>query len=143
MARGTQYTIYFDTVNEVSIDEFFGCLTPFNLRKDIKGQKTLNLKSFLINVTSLLQMCPHGKNYVVLHVVSFHKLPIAIAKLKIGDPASSKGSSGGFRCIVLTDDDLSICILLHLYSKDEKETLSDTEDNQLIKLLATYQESKT
>jgi len=73
----------------------------------------------------------------VLYGVSNHKQPLDIAKLKIGDSPRLKGSPGGFRCIVLTDDDLgfaSFCIFL---IKTEKETHSATEDNQLIKLPAT------
>lgn len=133
-----KFSIYYnpDDLTELS------SMTPYNLKKDLKGMKKDELDRIaeeIVNVihdgierppkTSALYW---GKNRKVTY-----------AKIRVSDEVRGIGNSGGYRCIVLVDYVNNAAFLLHLYqhSKNGDGDIPKSEKNQLKKLVDTYLES--
>lgn len=56
-------------------------------------------------------------------------------KGRVGDKASGKGKSGGFRYVYVYIEIAGTIYLIHFYGKNEKANLSKAERNELAKLV--------
>lgn len=67
-------------------------------------------------------------------ITSHHKLKgitqqakASIVKIRLSDPDGKSGKSGGYRCIVLINTVSNEALLLHIYSKKDKDDLTKEE----------------
>lgn len=65
-----------------------------------------------------------------------HKIKVVMAKIRVA--YGNKGKSGGLRCIVLVDQKEEICIVFHIYAKNNKNEMTPSEYNSIENILNEY-----
>lgn len=134
------YTIVIDPhINEYEFE-----LSPYNLKKDIKGMTTGKQKSIATSITYELMNGPGRPSYSICYRCQ-NDIRIHYAKIRISDSDSNKGKTGGYRIISLIDDDIKYCFVLHIYkhAHGEDNDISKSDKNLLEKLVEEYYKCKS
>ena len=134
----------YNVVNDAqTIDEQFGSLSPFNLKKDIKEISDEQLTEIAENIANELKYGPHGDTYNITYK-STENNKVNYSKIRCEDNARKKGKSSGYRCIVLVDNESYYGFILHIYrhSHGEDKNISKRDKNALKKLVETYVKEK-
>ena len=129
------FRVYYDSD---ALEELYR-LTPYNLKKDLKGidEETLTkIAEELVN--EIKQGIDRPPTATSLHWG--RKRKVACAKIRTIDVAREAGKSHGYRCIVLVDKVRRSAFLLHLYrhGHGEKDNISQDAQNKLKKLVDEY-----
>ena len=132
-----KYTVIIDpNVN----DEVFGNDNPFNLKKDLKTCKSkykLQEVDLARYIADEIINDPNPPKHCKICEFNYSGL----RKLRMPDTKNKKGSSFGFRIIVLVDFINNYAILLHIYNKIDKKDLSGIEKNKIKELNKKYDEA--
>lgn len=124
-------------IDSFVVENWFGHITPFNLKWEIKSLSNEQKNDIKHNIGAHI-MQGVSNSYKELIIETINKRKITISKLKITDRSSNKGKSSGFRCIVLVDNLNFLCILLHIYKHSDKDNITKSEKNKLRNMLEHY-----
>ena len=133
MEKPKKYEVFIDAK---AIQALFEGYSPFNLVKDFKN----DLKESPEWLGKEIEAAFIQQSYAVLLEETVYKLnsKFQLIKLRVKDPSSNKGKSGGYRCIVLIDWYSKFVIPVHLYFKPSEEKLTEIQNNLLNDLLKGY-----
>lgn len=123
------------------VDEFFGWDSIFNLKKDIKGKK-LDWEKIQEEILNWIINGPQPPQYSVHIQNSLGGKNIEISKIRISDDENEKGKSAGLRLVVFIERRYNVILVMHLFSKKEKNDLTQKEKNKLSKWFKNYVESE-
>ena len=109
------------------VNEIFGDLTPFNLKKEIK-QLSNEEKKFIIKYTAD-ELCLPEKP--PSRCILTRNNNLYIIKIRCPKLTNNKGKSYGYRIIILVDEIRCIGIILSILDKSKSSDLSQYEKNKL------------
>ena len=124
-------------LDENIVNEIFGNLTPFNLKNELKKVK----KEYRIDRIYIEEFCADeiGLQYnPPRRCRIIQKDNVEIIKFRMSDLKNNRGSSYGFRIILLKDNINRLAIVLSITHKIDKKDLTQQEKNQLKVLLESY-----
>lgn len=139
----TKYTMKHQIIYDQDLlEEIFEDISPFNMNKDFRRLKKLDLDLYLLQE---LEALIHMKKFDVVlknSKTSKEGCFIRLVKIRIKNPLNHKGKSSGFRVICIVDDYNSITYLLHVYQKDGANKKSNITKEERKSAIAIFQEVK-
>ena len=115
---------------------------PFNIKRDLKnnGIKLEEEKEQIVKGIAAQILLGYGRKQCIelfsCKVKQNKSLKIVMAKIKT--ELDYKGNNKTLRSICLIDEVKNYCIILHIYSKNNKEDLSQSEKNMTKKMFKQY-----
>jgi len=133
MITNISIIVDFDT-----IEQAIGKLSPFNLRRDCKSVSSKELKEICEELSDTIYKGNKPPTCTCLHRSRNNGRNICALKIRVSDPKSKKGKSGGYRCVILMDEEKQTGILLTLFRKVDRQDLTQIEKKNVCKLVEIY-----
>ena len=109
------------------------------LKKDLKSINVKNIYDEIKIVKEISIELERGfgrYSCIELFSKAINKYKIIIAKIRVSYNNLSKRDA--LRCILLVDEERSVCLILHIYAKNKKRDLLKYEYDALKKMLEEY-----
>lgn len=115
-------------------------LSPFNLKKDLKGISQDDRYFIQEEIGNSLRYGVNNPPSVVTRYWGKRKRAL-YSKIRVMDIARASGKSNGYRCIVLVDLENLFAFILHVYrhGHGEDKNISDKDEKMLRKLVDEYE----
>lgn len=120
------------------IEILFNSYLPFSLEKDLKEYTEEELSNIINEIIDDIIKPEKPPQRCLIYKKKVNKFDIMIVKYREKNPKLKGGKSGGIRCLLLKDTYNRRGILLHVFSKKEKDDLTETQKKQLKQLLEIY-----
>ncbi len=113
------------------VQSFFGTASPFNLKNELRGIEQKDQEYIISTIADQLVLPAKPPARCIIT----RNKNIYIIKIRCQNPGNNKGKSGGYRVVVLVDENLSIGIILSIINKSNSADLTMKEKNILKKLV--------